>query len=124
MAHPDKLALVLLYKSYHEVIQLFTIRARIIATGVRCPLNKIVYLVYSWATKRSLSEAIKDVDVGKKMGINVYQWCRDICSWSLINGPDIKLGGPGQVVEIDESVFTHQGKVSIYACNNIIILMH
>jgi len=83
-------------------------------TGVRCPLNKIIYLVYSWATKRSLSGAIEDVDVGKKMGINVYQWCRDICSWSLINGPAIKLGGPGQVVEIDESVFTHQGKVSVH----------
>jgi len=72
----------------------------------------MIYLVYSWATKRSLSGAIKDVDVGKKMAINTYQWCRDMCSWSLINGPDIKLGGPGQVVEIDESVFTHQGKVS------------
>lgn len=45
------------------------------------------------------------------MAINVYQWCKDICSWSLINGPDIKLGGPGQIVQIDESLFTHQGKV-------------
>ena len=48
------------------------------------------------------------------MAINIYQWCRDICSWKLINGPDIKLGGPGQVVQIDESVFSHQGKVAIY----------
>ena len=45
------------------------------------------------------------------MGINVYQWCMDICSWTLLTGPDIKLGGYGQVVQIDESVFTHQGKV-------------
>jgi len=48
------------------------------------------------------------------MAFNVYQWCRDMCSWSLINGPAIKLGGPGQVVKIDESVFTHQGKVNAY----------
>lgn len=79
--------------------------------GVRCPLNKIIYLVYSWATKRSLTAAIGDINVGKKMAINVYQWCRDICLWSLINGPDIKLGGPDQIVQIDESIFTHQGKV-------------
>ena len=45
------------------------------------------------------------------MAINVYQWCRDICSWSLINGPDIKLGGSGQIVQIDESIFTYEGKV-------------
>jgi len=57
--------------------------------------------------------AIIDVKVGEKMAINIFQWCRDICSWTLINGPDIKLGvgGPGQIVQIDESAFTHQGKV-------------
>jgi len=76
----------------------------------------LIYLVYAWASKRSLSAAIDDIDVGKKMAINVYQWCRDICSWTLINGLDIKLGGPGQIVQIDESVFTHQGKV--YKCIN------
>ena len=81
--------------------------------GVRCPLNKMIYLVYSWASKRSLTAAIGDINVGKKMAINVYQWCRDICSWSLINGPDIKLSGPGQIVQIDESIFTHQGKVCV-----------
>jgi len=63
--------------------------------------------------------AMADVDVGRKMAINIYQWCQDLCSWTLLNGPDIKLGGPGQIVQIDESVFTHQGKVchtSVYIC--------
>lgn len=46
------------------------------------------------------------------MAINAYQWCMDICSWALLTGPDIKLGGYGHIVQIDESVFTHQGKVS------------
>jgi len=67
--------------------------------------------MYAWATKRPQCVAINDVDVGEKMAINIYQWCRDICSWILVNGPNIKLGGPGQIVQIDESVFTHQGKV-------------
>ena len=64
--------------------------------------------------KASLSAAIGDIDVGKKMAINIYQWCRDMCLWTLVNGPDIKLGGPGQIIQIDESVFTHQGKVHTY----------
>ena len=83
-----------------------------VLAGVRCPLNKMLYLIYSWATKRSVTGAIADIGVGKKMGINIYQWCMDICSWALLTGPDIKLGGYGHVVQIDESVFTHQGKVS------------
>jgi len=66
---------------------------------------------YAWATKRSQSMVIHDVGVAKKMAINIYQWCRDMCSWTLVNGTDIKLGGPGQIMRIDESVFTYQGKV-------------
>ena len=71
----------------------------------------MIYMIYSWATKRSQIAAIADISIGKKMAISIYQWCRDICSWKLINDPDIKLGGTGQIVQIDESVFTHQGKV-------------
>ena len=63
-----------------------------------------MYMVHSWATNHAVTEAIKDVKIGQKMGI---QWNRDICSWKLINGPPIKLGGPGAIVQIDESVFTH-----------------
>ena len=55
--------------------------------GMRCPLGSIIYMVYSWSTGRAVGEATKDVKIGTKMGINIYQWCRDICSWKLINGP-------------------------------------
>ena len=83
-----------------------------IFAGVRCPLSYIIYMIYSWSTGRAVGEATKDVKIGTKMGINIYQWCRDMCSWKLINGPLIRLGGPGAIVQIDESVFTHQGKVN------------
>ena len=68
-------------------------------------------MVHAWSTNRALGEATDDVKIGRKTGINIYQWCHDICSWKLINGPQILLGGPGSIVQIDESVFTHQGKV-------------
>ena len=35
----------------------------------------------------------------------------DICSQALLTGSDIKLGGYGHIVQIDESVFTQQDKV-------------
>ena len=72
----------------------------------------MIYMVHSWSSHRVVGEASADAKVGKKMGINIYQWCRDICSWTLINGPPIQLGGPGAIVQIDESVLTHQGKVT------------
>ena len=72
----------------------------------------MVHMIHCWASHRILKEACRDVKIGEKMGINIYQWCRDVCSWKLINGPPIQLGGPGKIVQIDESVFTHQGKVN------------
>ena len=81
-------------------------------SGVRCPLGSIIYMAHSWSSHRAVGEASKDVKISKRMGINIYQWCRDMCSWTLINGPPIQLGGPGTIIQIDESVFTHQGKVT------------
>lgn len=80
-------------------------------SGVRCPLGSMIYMVQSWSSSRAVGEASKDAKISKKMGINIYQWCRDICSWQLINSSPIQLGGPGSIVQIDESVLTHQGKV-------------
>ena len=84
----------------------------------------MVHMIYSWASRHALKEARTDVKIGEKMGINVYQWCRDICSWKLISGPPIQLGGPGSIVQIDESVFTHQGKVNKCTKSTSLCCMH
>ena len=73
----------------------------------------MIYMLHSWSSHRAVGEASMDAKIGKKMGINIYQWCRDICLWTLINDLPIQLGGPGAIVQIDESVFTHQGKVTL-----------
>ena len=39
----------------------------------------------------------------------MYQYLRDVCSTKLLNTP-IELGGPGVVVQIDESLFNHKSK--------------
>lgn len=76
-----------------------------------------MYLVYAWSTNRGVGDAAADVGVGRKTAMNVYQWCRDMCSWRLLSDPAVQLGGPGRVVQVDESVFTHQGKVRSYTFN-------
>ena len=60
----------------------------------------------------------------KCTAINVYQWLREVCSTTLINGPPILLGGPGKVVQIDESLFRHKPKVIyLYQIYNKIIMI-
>ena len=48
----------------------------------------------------------------KKTALQAYQYCRDICSWRLLNHDSpLQLGGTGVTVQIDESVFRHKLKV-------------
>ena len=45
-----------------------------------------------------------------KTAVDVYQWLREVCSTFLLSDP-MKLGGPGIVVQVDESQFSHKPKV-------------
>ena len=51
--------------------------------------------------------------VGKNTAIDVYQWLREVCSTRLINDGPVRLGGPGVIVQIDESLFRHKQKVPV-----------
>jgi len=46
----------------------------------------------------------------QKRCIDIYQYMREVCSTKLLSAPII-LGGPGTVVQIDESLFAHNRKV-------------
>ena len=74
----------------HEVVRMHVIHV----LGVRCPLSTIMYMIHAWSTNRALVETTDDVKIKTKIGI-IYQWCCDICSWELINGLQILLGGAG-----------------------------
>ena len=60
--------------------------------------------VTSWATVVSDAYAAEEAHVGRDMAINVYQWLREVCTTKLLSTP-IQIGGPGKVVQIDESLF-------------------
>ena len=62
-----------------------------------------------------VSNAAKEAEVQEKTAIQVYQYLRDICSWYLMSmDAPLLLGGPGVIVQIDESLFRHKPKVSEY----------
>ena len=63
-----------------------------------------------WAKEYSVTAFAEEAEISEYTVIDVYQWLR-VCSTKLLQTPII-LGGPGVVVQIDESQFQHKPKVN------------
>ena len=74
-------------------------------------LQKWMLLLHFWVHQYPVTDAMQEAEVDRRTAIDAYQWLREICSFSLIQAPQIVLGGPGVVVHIDESLFRHKPKV-------------
>jgi hypothetical protein len=79
-------------------------------------LQKWLLLIHFWSRQLPVTDAVLQLEIHKETAINVYQWLREICSTKLISIP-IVLGGPGKVVQIDESLFRHKPKVNVTVIN-------
>lgn len=90
-----------------------TIREGSFFAKSRLPLQKWLLLVYLWVRQYPVTDASEEAEVDEHTAIDVYQWLREVCSQRLINDPDIVLGGPNIVVQIDESLFRHKPKVRV-----------
>ncbi|XP_071152157.1 uncharacterized protein [Mytilus edulis] len=86
-----------------------TIRTGSFFEKSKVTLNKWLYAIYLWSQESKVNTVVKQVDIGEKTVIQMYQYLRDVCSTKLLNTP-IELGGPGVVVQIDESLFNHKSK--------------
>ena len=73
-------------------------------------LQQWLVLLYWWVREYPVTDAAEEAKVGGDTAIDVYQWFREVSSTKLIQTP-IQLGGPGKVVQIDESLFRHKPKV-------------
>ena len=78
----------------------------------RLTLQKLVLLMYMWVRQYPVTDACEEAEVTEHTAIDMYQWLREVCSQTLLNGPPIILGGQQTVVQIDESLFRHKPKVS------------
>ena len=65
-------------------------------------------------------KAAREADTSENTACQVYQWLREVCSTKLLQLPII-LGGPGIIVQVDESQFRHKPKV--YLVTYSILLM-
>ena len=74
-------------------------------------LQQWLLLIYFWADDEAVTKASRHAETTDVSAINVYQWLREVCSQRLIQDGPPQLGGPGKVVQIDESCFRHKPKV-------------
>ena len=76
----------------------------------RMPLKKWLVLIYWWSRNYPVTDAASEAEVSEASACAVYKWLREVCTTRLLQSP-IRLGGPGTVVQIDESLFRHKPKV-------------
>lgn len=74
-------------------------------------LQDLIHLVYLWAIDEPNKSTKIKTGLSTKLIILVFCELRMLCKWKFTveyNGPS--LGGPGTIVEIDESYFRHKQK--------------
>lgn len=88
------------YKRY------FSIRRKSIFYEFRISMNKCIHLLYYWAMERSIKMAIEDISISKSLVLQFYAKIRKCCK-KYFDTNKVELGGPGQIVQIDESLFRY-----------------
>ena len=71
--------------------------------------------MYSWSKKDPQSNAKIDAKMkDNHTNVDWYLYCREMCALVMSNEMQVRIGGPGKVVEIDESKFDkrkyHRGR--------------
>ena len=87
-------------------------------------LKNWLHVIYLWAVDTPLTTTVEAIGISARTTVNLYNFLRDVCSWKLLQQP-ILLGGPGVIVQIDESLFKHKPKVKasyIHAFTQLIMV--
>ena len=63
-----------------------------------------------WVNEYPVTKLACEAKITENTACTIYQWFREMCSTHLLN-TQIILGGPGIIVQVDESQFKHKPKV-------------
>ena len=82
----------------------YSIRSDSFFAGSRLPLLTIMMIILFFCNKCGVKETVNFLNgrVSKKTVIDWFNFCREVCSSKLLR-LNLKFGGPGKVVEIDET---------------------
>ena len=68
-------------------------------------LQQVIKLTYYWVHKYRQDTVVHELKINcAETVVDWYNLCREVCS-EVIGNENVKVGGPGKVVEIDESKF-------------------
>ena len=92
----------------------------------RVSLQKMLLLIYWWASQYPVVQAAREAGVPNTISVDFFQWLREIATYRLINHDSLSLGATGpiqtNVVQIDESCFSHKPKVNYMGLQDVICL--
>ena len=86
-----------------------SIRAGSFFEDSKIPLSHWLYIIFLWSIDESNKKVSLLAGFSLRTVITALQRLRDICSLKILHG-NVKLGGRGKTVEIDESMFGHKRK--------------
>ncbi len=72
--------------------------------GSHLKVDDILAVTYWWATGQPVGNAMRETGHSSNTIVDWYNFHRDVCMQYFIDHP-VQIGGPGKVVEIDESKF-------------------
>ena len=67
-------------------------------------IDDILCIIFCWSAQLSVKSTVIMANVCRNSVCQWYQFIREKCSEALLNDVNYKFGGPGVVVQIDESV--------------------
>lgn len=83
--------------------------------NIHVSIKHLLYIIWLWVTDCNSGTASCILNIPRNTIYQQYRFLRDICSWKLLNIPQIKLGGPNIIVQIDESIIAkrkyHRGRL-------------
>lgn len=68
-------------------------------------IEKIMTITYLWVYKAPYDFIAREVGISKATIVDWFNFCRDICRFTVESTECEKIGGPDSIVEIDESKF-------------------
>ena len=86
-----------------------SIRAGSFFEDSKIPLAQWLFIIFLWSIEESNKRVSLLTGLSLRTVVTVLQKLRHICSLKILNG-NLKLGGRGKTVEIDESMFGHKRK--------------
>ena len=66
--------------------------------------GKILLIIYAWLDKQTIDFMTKNIEISKNTVIDWKNFCREVCV-EILKLDNKKIGGPGTIVEVDESKF-------------------